>query len=139
MLTLRGNTLKNKKGQSMVELAIVMPLLLLVVCGIIDFGWIFSNNMITSYSCREGARLGTIIADKADAVTQIANRVMAVTPAFAHPGITVTTVFTNAATPADGDVKVTVRYKFILLTPMAQLIFGSNSFTAATACQMKAE
>jgi Flp pilus assembly protein TadG len=123
----------------MAELAIVMPILLLVVCGIIDFGWLFSNNMITSYSCREGARMGTIVADEADAATQIENRVMDVTPAFAHKGLHVITVFTNTVKPADGDVKVTVKYTFTLLTPFAQMIFGSSSYTAESTCQMKAE
>jgi Flp pilus assembly protein TadG len=129
----------NNKGQSMVELALVMPILLLVVCGIIDFGWLFSNNMITSYSCREGARLGTIVADQSDAVTQVQNRVIAVTPGFAHGGIHVTTAFTNLSAPKDGDVKVTVSYTFPLLTPFAQTIFGKTTYTTTSTCQMKAE
>lgn len=129
----------NNRGQSMVELALVMPILLLVVCGIIDFGWLFSNNMITSYASREGARLGTIVADQSDAVAQVKDRVMEVTPAFAHGGLTVTTTFTNTASPADGDVKVSVSYTFPLLTPFAQTIFGKTSYTTTSACQMKAE
>jgi Flp pilus assembly protein TadG len=129
----------NSKGQSMVELAIVLPILLLVVCGIIDFGWVFSNSMITSYGTREGARFGTIVADKSDAAAQIKDRVFAVTPAFSHSGMVVTTVFTNTAIPQDGDVKVTVKYTFPLLTPMAQMLFGSNTYSAVNTCQMKAE
>lgn len=123
----------------MVELALVMPILLLVVCGIVDFGWVFSNNMITSYSSREGARFGTIVADQADAAAQVTDRVMAVTPAFSHGGIQVATTFTNAAQPEDGDVKVTVRYTFPLLTPFAQMIFGRTTYTTVSSCQMKAE
>jgi len=32
--------LKNEKGQAFVEFAIVLPLLLMILCGIIDYGWI---------------------------------------------------------------------------------------------------
>ena len=35
--------LKNEKGQSIVEFALVVPILLTLLCGIIDFGWIYSN------------------------------------------------------------------------------------------------
>jgi uncharacterized protein (UPF0333 family) len=34
---------KNEKGQAMVEFALIVPLLILLLCGIIDFGWIFGN------------------------------------------------------------------------------------------------
>ena len=34
--------LKSEKGQSMVEFALVVPLLLTILCGIIDMGWAYS-------------------------------------------------------------------------------------------------
>ena len=36
---------KKENGQAMVEFALVLPILLLVVCGIIDFGWLFFNHL----------------------------------------------------------------------------------------------
>ena len=33
--------LKSEKGQSMVEFALVVPLLLTILCGIIDMGWAY--------------------------------------------------------------------------------------------------
>ena len=38
---MRKSFLKREKGQSIVEFALVLPLILLIVCGIIDFGWLF--------------------------------------------------------------------------------------------------
>ena len=32
---------KRESGQAMVEFALILPILLLIVCGIIDFGWLF--------------------------------------------------------------------------------------------------
>ena len=36
---------KSEKGQSIVEFALVLLLLLTLLCGVIDFGWIYSNNV----------------------------------------------------------------------------------------------
>jgi len=47
---------KKEKGQAMVETALVLPLFLLILCGIIDYGWIFSNQLMLNNSSRDGAR-----------------------------------------------------------------------------------
>ena len=36
-------TIRRENGQSLVEFAIVLPILLTLLCGVIDFGWIYSN------------------------------------------------------------------------------------------------
>ena len=36
---------KRENGQSAVEFALVLPILLLIVCGILDFGWLFYNQL----------------------------------------------------------------------------------------------
>ena len=48
--------LKNKKGQSIVEFALVLPLLLLLLAGIVDFGRIMNAYLVTNYASREGVR-----------------------------------------------------------------------------------
>lgn len=130
---------KDKKGQSLVETAVVLPIILLLFCGIVDFGWIMGNQIVAENGCREGARLGVVVAAQADCGTQIENRVMDVTPEFAHEGITVTTTLTNPSNPASGDVRVTVEYKFKILTPIAQMLLGKEEYIVSTTCVMKAE
>ena len=46
----------------MVEFALVAPLLFLLVFGIIDFGWAFSQNLDVKHAAREGARLAAVNA-----------------------------------------------------------------------------
>jgi hypothetical protein len=53
---------KENRGASMVEFAIVLPLLLLLVFGIIEFGLIVYNKQILTNACREGARAGVVQA-----------------------------------------------------------------------------
>ena len=51
---------KSEAGQSMVEMALVLPILLLLVGGIMDFGWLFYNQLALTNAAREGARYAAI-------------------------------------------------------------------------------
>lgn len=62
---------KNEKGQSMVEFALVLPLLILIVIGIIDFGWLFNGKITLTSAAREGARVAAIIKNETTATAAI--------------------------------------------------------------------
>jgi Flp pilus assembly protein TadG len=47
---------KSQKGTAVVEFAVILPLLLLIVFGIVEFGLIFYNQAILTNASREGAR-----------------------------------------------------------------------------------
>ena len=48
------------RGAAAVEMALVMPLLILMVMGIIDFGRIFNGEIQLSQAAREGARVAAL-------------------------------------------------------------------------------
>ncbi len=50
----------NEHGQAMVEMALVLPLLLLLFLGIFEFGRIMGSYMLISNLSREGARYGVV-------------------------------------------------------------------------------
>jgi Flp pilus assembly protein TadG len=52
--------LKNERGGALIEFAIVLPLLLLLVGGIVDFGILFYNKQVLTNASREGARAGIV-------------------------------------------------------------------------------
>lgn len=131
--------LKNEKGQSLVETALVLPIIILLFCGIADTGWIMANQLVAENGCREGARLGAVVASDANYQSEISSRVIAVTPNYSHSGLHVTTTLTSPSKPAQGDVQVTVTFTFRLLTPMAQIVLGKQNYTATSTCIMKAE
>ena len=62
-------TRKNVRGQAVIELALVLPLLLIVVFGITEFGraWM-AMNVLTS-AAREGCRLAVVTGPDVGAVT----------------------------------------------------------------------
>lgn len=49
---------KGERGQALVEMALVLPLLLLLLFGIIEFGRVGHAYLTLNYAAREGARLG---------------------------------------------------------------------------------
>jgi hypothetical protein len=50
------------RGQSLVEFALILPTILLMLVGLIDFGFLFYANMTLEYATREGARVGSALA-----------------------------------------------------------------------------
>jgi Flp pilus assembly protein TadG len=48
------------RGASLIEFAILMPLLILLLFGIVEFAWAFSQNVDVRHGAREGARLAAV-------------------------------------------------------------------------------
>jgi len=52
-----------RRGQAMVEFAIIIPVLLLVLMTVLEFGFVFSHHITMEYATREGARMGAALAN----------------------------------------------------------------------------
>jgi Flp pilus assembly protein TadG len=70
LITARRST---ERGQAVIELALTLPLLLVVVFGIIDFGFMFQRYESVTNAAREGARLG-ILTSAGYTATEAQNR-----------------------------------------------------------------
>ena len=141
------------RGQSLVEFAVVFPVFMLVLSGILDFGFMLYSRMTVISATREGAR--SAITQAAD-VTKIPVRVRdAVWSAVGGTGLTlanlqpdppvITCVRTSgtcnfstktppSAVPGDS-VNVTVTYSYKSFFP---LLFGST-FNLSSTVQMVIE
>ena len=62
------NKLKDSRGVALIEFALVLPILLLLVLGIIEFGWIYNGYITLTGAAREGARVAAIDGDYVQAV-----------------------------------------------------------------------
>jgi Flp pilus assembly protein TadG len=60
MSTGMRNQTKNQQGQAMVEFALVLPLLLVVLLGIVQFGILFHNYETLTDAVRAGARQAAV-------------------------------------------------------------------------------
>jgi len=68
-----GRRPNRKRGQALVEFALVIPLFLLLLSGIMDFGVMLFQRMTIINSAREGARAAVMIpADSNGHVTEVA-------------------------------------------------------------------
>jgi Flp pilus assembly protein TadG len=56
MFTIRNKTSKAYPGQSLLELALVLPFLLFVLFGVLDLGRVFFSSITLVSAAREGAR-----------------------------------------------------------------------------------
>lgn len=52
--------LKRESGQAVIEMALILPLLLLLILGIIEFGWILNGQITITAAAREGARTAIV-------------------------------------------------------------------------------
>lgn len=109
---------RTERGAAMVEFAILLPLLLLVIAGIVDLGRAFFTEVALTNAAREGARAAAIsTATPAD--VQVRAQASA-------PGLTVTTAATLCS-GAGGDATVTASNAFtwVALGPVFNLFPGS--------------
>ncbi len=52
---------KNETGQALVEFTLILPILILIVLGIIEFGWLLNAQITLNSAAREGARVGAVL------------------------------------------------------------------------------
>lgn len=62
---------KNERGASMVEFAIILPLLMLILIGIIDMGRLLLAQAMVTNAAREGARMAALRYTGADLQTRV--------------------------------------------------------------------
>jgi Flp pilus assembly protein TadG len=60
-----GRSRRGERGQSLVEMALVVPLLILIFAAMIDASRVFDALIVLTNAAREGARLATIVDDPA--------------------------------------------------------------------------
>ena len=114
------NDQRGEKGQALVEFALLVPIFLILMFAIVDFGMGFHSWITVTNSAREGARLGAVSASTDD----ITARVYA-TATLINEDTNMEVFVTNAA-DAGGQpgqsVVVRVDYDYDLITPMAGLV-----------------
>jgi Flp pilus assembly protein TadG len=62
----RRRVFRTEKGQTMAEMAVVLPVLLFLILGIAQLGIVFNNYMTLTDAVREGARTAAVSRQYAD-------------------------------------------------------------------------
>jgi Flp pilus assembly protein TadG len=124
------------QGQAVVEFAVILPVLLLILFAILQFGVVFNNYIQVTAAAREGARkaavsrsLGTSAAETA-ATTAAKNAA----PGLNQSNITVT--FPNSPSFSQGsDVSVQVTYPYSI--SIIGLVVASGNLSSTTTMRVE--
>jgi Flp pilus assembly protein TadG len=73
MPVVTGKQSKRRYGVAMLELAIVMPILLMLLLGIIEMGRVMMINQMATNACREACRRAIVPGADHEAVIQVVN------------------------------------------------------------------
>ena len=130
---MRTRLLRSEHGAELIEMVIVTPLLLLLVFGIIDFGFLFQRYVVLTNAAVEGARVASLPGYTAgDATARVQSYVTNALPpgVVANAAAVPTTVAGPAGTlwPA---VQVTVTHLYTLqfVAPIMRLVGGPTAGT----------
>ena len=130
--------LRCDRGAEIVEFALIFPLLLLVMFGIVDFGFLFQRYEVLTNAAREGARVaalpGYAQADVEARVRQyLTASSMTATPTFSAVILEKVKVGAGGTPPCITLTGITVTYQhqFIALGGIIRL-FGGSGFTTKT-------
>lgn len=117
-----------ERGAAAVELAIIMPLLLLFIAGIVDFGRFFMTEIQLTNAVREGARVAVIGETPANVIL----RTTTAAPVVAGLVVTI-----PQSCPSGGGGDVTVRatgdFDWILLEPAMNVVGAAGALPTAEA------
>lgn len=138
---------RNTSGQSLVEFAIVLPLLLLVFLGIFEFGRFYFTKLTLQHAVREATRFaitGNVLADPetGDPMDRVNSIVRVILDNTKNLDVDLDGV---TITPADGGgpediVRVRVDFQYDLTVPLIQNIVpdGHVNFSFSTAMRNEA-
>jgi len=119
------------RGQALVELALIIPVFLLIVMGVFDFGRAIVAYNQVSNAARAATRTGIVNQDQDASYAPAIYRFQVIaarqaTTLVIDPTADVTSSWMGTSCPAVGDcsLRVTVRYQFRALTPIIGLIVG---------------
>jgi Flp pilus assembly protein TadG len=120
---------KRENGQTMVEFALVLPILLMLLLGIIQFGIAFNNYLAVTDAVRAGARQGAVARYLApgDRCASVENRVRESADNLDQAQLTVSCASTFNA---GEDVTVSASYPYDI--DILGMVVMSGNLTATT-------
>ena len=126
--------LKGEEGQSMVEFALVVPIFLILLLGIVEFGHIFYSYLMIENASRDGARYGSVWASD----TEIREIVKEKTISLEQSKLTISISPTYSYRERGERIEVGVQYQVPLWAPIWKEILP-NPFPISTETVMRVE
>lgn len=122
---------KRENGQSLVETALTLPIFILVLCGILDFGWLYTNQLMLNNCSREAARFAVVNSDDPNLLNVVTTKAKSVA-IIGNPEDLLVTV--SLLKP---DVTVSVDRTIPVLTPIVGAFFANNQAELTSSTTMR--
>lgn len=111
-----------KRGQAVVETALVLPIVILILMGIIDFGLMFNNYIVLSNASRECARKAAVGGTD----TEIISLANDLTRTMNSSKRSITIYPSEYYRKKGEQVSITVEYDNVLITPVISAILNKS-------------
>jgi Flp pilus assembly protein TadG len=128
---------RREGGQSAVELALTLPLVLLLICGLLEMGWLASTKLVMDNVTREGVRVGIIATSSSANTSDVIDRINDMKPDYMTGTIDITVSYSNPSDFRDGDITVVTQYDLSPLMPLTEFLTVDGVFHLQSECTMK--
>lgn len=125
--------LTNHRGQALVELALVLPVLLLLAAGTMEFGRVLHQYLIVTAAAREGARTAAVGNDDAAVIAAVEAAAAVINQGELEIAIT------PPARVRGSQVTVTVSNQVQIFTPLIRSFFPKNPYAVQGSAIMRVE
>ena len=106
---------RSERGAVAVEFAILAPILVMLLMGIMEFGRAYNAQVSLTNAAREGVRVMTISNNQASARTAAKNAAVSLIPGLTDSNIT----FSSTSCTTNAQMTVTITYSLSTLTGIA--------------------
>lgn len=130
-----GKLFKNQYGQAMVEMALILPILLMLCVGIMEFGRIMGSSMVINNLARDGARYGVV----GHTNTEIRNKISSEHAWLDETQMRVTITPADGSRIAGNTLVVDVDYTVPLMTTFFANIVNLDTVSLSASCSMRIE
>ena len=133
--------LSGRRGQAAVEFALILPLLLVLLVGIVEFGRAWNEHQVITDAAREAARRGAIHDDTVSIAWIKTVALNSMGAAGINPARCTGTCITvnDPATPLPITVSIALPYTFTFFGPLVKWSTGKSSILLQTSFSMRNE
>lgn len=107
----RTRALRSEQGQTAVEFALIAPMLIVLLLGVVQFGIAFNHYLTITDAARAGARKAIVLRFSGGSVNDVKDAVRAAAPGLDPNKLKIDVTATPSWT-SGSDVTVTVRYGY---------------------------
>ena len=125
----------SEHGQSLVEFSMILPIFLILVFALVDFGRGFYTWQVVTNAAREGARAAAVQSDAATVDSKIYSSFCSSYPSKCALDTTKMTITkTNVQGARGSEASVDIKYAFSYVTPIGSFMkfIGGGSLAAPT-------